>query len=254
MKKTLLISAILFAIAGAAVFYTNNVKANEAPKAEQKASQAASAEAPKNADDKASAQEESKEAPKVVDPKNKLFTEAQPGDIIMGEKSAPVKIIEYASLSCIHCKHFHDEVFYELKKRFVDTGKVQLTYRHFPLNTPAIKGALIVGCAPEDSKLAFLGALFKSQAQWAFVDNEGEMKDKLKTVAKIGGMDDATFEKCFNDNAASDKILGQMKQANDEIGVETTPSLFVDGVAFNGARTIESFAEIINEKLKNAKK
>jgi protein-disulfide isomerase len=251
MKKFLTTSAILIAIASTTVFYTNNVKAGEVPRDKQSQSGSKGITAPEKP---ANASSDAEIKAPVVSPDNKMFTESLPNDIIIGEKAAPVKIIEYASLSCIHCKHFHDEVFYELKKRFIDTGKVQFTFRHFPLNAPAIKGALITGCAPEDSKQAFLGAFFKSQSQWAFMNNEGEMKDKLKTVAKIGGMDDETFDKCFNDNKKQDEILALMKRANEELGVETTPSIFIDGVRFDGARTIESFSEAINEKLQKAKK
>lgn len=256
-KKFILTSAVVASVS-ASIIYVNSVNAGEAPKDKQKEATAANAAAVVaqssaatsiNADAPAAEQ-----APKVVSPDNKLFTTVLPNDIVIGENSAPIKIIEYASLSCSHCKHFHDEVYYELKKRFIDTGKVQFTFRHFPLNAPAIKAALIVGCAPADSKQAFLGAFFKSQQQWAFVDNESDMHDKLKIVAKIGGMDDAVFEQCFNDEKKQDEVLSLMKQANEELSVETTPSIFIDGVRFDGARTIESFAEVINEKLQKAKK
>ena len=69
---------------------------------------------------------------------------------MLGDEKAPVTIIEYASLSCPHCAHFHNTILPELKKRYIDTGKAKLIHRPYPLNEPALRGAMLAGCVIDD--------------------------------------------------------------------------------------------------------
>src|SRR5688572_841889 len=88
-----------------------------------------------------------------------------PSDIVMGDPNAPVTIIEYASLSCSHCAHFHNDILPELEKAYISTGKAKLIHRPFSLNAPALKGAMLAGCAGKDRYYAFLKVMFEKQAE-----------------------------------------------------------------------------------------
>src|SRR5690606_23077142 len=68
-------------------------------------------------------------------------------DHVLGEPTAPITIIEYASLTCGHCGNFHKFTFGELKKHYIDTGKVKFVYRHFPLDRFAFIAAILAECA-----------------------------------------------------------------------------------------------------------
>ena len=181
--------------------------------------------------------------------KSSLLEQDLPFDVNVGNKSAPVKMVEYASLSCIHCKVFHEEVFYKLKKEYIDTGKLQLKYRHYPLNGNAVKGALIVDCVNDDVKLAFLGALFKGQSQWAYAKSESALIDRLKTISKIGGLSSKEFETCYNNEENQDKLLTQMKAANESLKVDSTPAIFINGSRYLKARSFEAVSKHIDEIL-----
>lgn len=176
----------------------------------------------------------------------KLLSDNLPLDINYGDENAPVKIVEYASLSCIHCKQFHKEVFYDLKKNFIDTGKVYFRYRHYPLNAPAVKAAIVVDCVAPDNRAAFIGALFEAQAEWAYTKSESDLKSKLKTVSKIAGLTDTQFEACYADEPKQNSVLENMKRAYEELYVTSTPGIFINGHRYMESREYEGIAKYIN--------
>ncbi len=178
--------------------------------------------------------------------KPELLSEKLPQDFSVGNPDAKVKIVEYASLGCIHCKQFHKDVFYEVKKNYIDTGKVYFTYRHYPLNAPAIKAAVVMACVEEADKLAFMGTLFEAQAQWAYSKSEADLIDKLKTITKIAGITTDKFETCYKDEAVQGQILENMKKAYDQLFVTSTPSIFINGKRFMESREYEGVAKYID--------
>jgi protein-disulfide isomerase len=182
----------------------------------------------------------------------KLLEENLPLDLNLGDANAPVKFVEYASLGCIHCKEFHTNIFYKLKKDFIDTGKVQFKFRHYPLNAPALKAAMVMGCVAEADRLAYIGAMFDSQAQWAYSKSEADLKDKLKTMSKIVGVESEAFEKCYNDETVQTQIVANMKRSYDELMITSTPGLFINGKRFLDSREYETVAKHIKNLIAEA--
>jgi protein-disulfide isomerase len=180
---------------------------------------------------------------------SQLLNQNLPMDINVGNADAPIKIVEYASLSCSHCKQFHEDVYYELKKDFIDSGKVFFKFRHYPLNGPALKAALVTDCAKESNKTALLGALFKGQSQWAYSKNESALKDRLKTISKIGGMTTPEFLECYGNEEKQDQLIELMKQASEGLKVTSTPTIFINGVRYVGSRDYEYFKKVMDETL-----
>lgn len=168
----------------------------------------------------------------------------KPADIIIGDVNALVTIVEYSSLSCSHCAHFHEKTLPDLQKEFITPGKVKLVMRHFPLNEPAIRGAQLVECAGNNglSRANFLKVLFEMQAQWAF--SEAFMAD-LKRIALVGGLDSAAFESCMADKDLETRILLTRQEAGDGLGIDGTPSFFIDGVKMQAGPSIEEFRKAI---------
>lgn len=168
----------------------------------------------------------------------------KPSDIIIGDVNALVTIVEYSSLSCSHCAHFHAQTLPDLQKEFITPGKVKLVVRHFPLNEPAIRGSQLVECAGNNglSRASFLKVLFDMQAQWAFSD--GFMAD-LKRIALVGGMDSAALESCMADKDLETQILLTRQEAGDGLGIDGTPSFFINGVKLQAGPSIEEFRKAI---------
>ncbi|MCG8507994.1 MAG: DsbA family protein, partial [Rhodospirillales bacterium] len=93
------------------------------------------------------------------------------GEMALGRQDAPVTISEHSSLTCGHCGNFHRDTLPEIKKEYIDTGKVRLIYRDFPLGRLAMAAAMLPHCAPRERYFGFLEALFLSQDSWARSDD-----------------------------------------------------------------------------------
>ena len=103
-------------------------------------------------------------------------------DEMLGKADAPVTIVEYASMTCPHCAHFHETTLPELKKKYIDTGKARLIFREFPFDPRAEAGFMLARCS-EDNYFPMVDVLFKQQRNWARVENA---KDALLQIAETG--------------------------------------------------------------------
>lgn len=164
----------------------------------------------------------------------------------LGNADAKVKLVEYASLSCPHCAHFHTTIMPEIKKNYIDTGKATLVYRDFPLNETALRGAMIARCAPETRYFTFVAALYKQQPDWAF---DQKFLEKLQRIARLGSMSDDTFKKCLADTALEKQIIEQKQKAMQVLGVMSTPTLFINGQQLKGAHDYADTAAAIDAAL-----
>lgn len=175
-------------------------------------------------------------------------------DFVMGDRKAPIVMIEYASLSCPHCAQFSTNVLPELEKRYISTGKVAYVLRQFPLNEPALRGAMLVTCvgeSSEDKYFTFAKVLFDSQNKWAF---DGNFLTGLETIATVGGLSRKQFQNCVNDKEREMRMLQAKKDANDQLKVPYTPYIIVDGVPYTDPPNAESLSKLFDAKLAQIKK
>ncbi len=166
-------------------------------------------------------------------------------DIVIGKPDAPITIVEYASLSCPHCAHFHETLLPKVKKEFIDNGKAKLTFRHFPLNEPAIRAAQLVECGGKDQREHLLKTLFSTQKDWAY---DEKFFASLKKIAAVAGFDSARFEGCMADKQLENRILATRLDAAKGGGITSTPSFLINGEKIQGEATIEMFRAAMNKK------
>ena len=179
----------------------------------------------------------------------------KPSDIFLGDVNALVTIVEYSSLSCPHCQHFHQKVLPDLEKEFITTGKVKLILRHFPLNAPALKAAELVECSGGTSgngasRANFIKVLFDSQEKWAFTE---DYVKNLKQIALVGGVDSAAFDSCMNNKDLEAKLLNSRQEAGEKLHITSTPSFFVNGEPLKGAPTMENLRDAIKRAQSSTK-
>lgn len=196
--------------------------------------------------DQAPKQESAAPAYDAAAPKAKSLLQPQADDVILGDKGAPVTLIEYASLSCPHCAHFHNDVLPELQKRYIDSGKMRLIHRPFPLNEPALRAAMVTFCGGPEKYHAFLKTLFAQQEQWAF---DPDFKQRLGTIASIGGLSGDAYAQCIADSQIEAKILTIRKEAAEVLKIESTPTFFLNGEKYAGAMTVEALGARIEALL-----
>jgi protein-disulfide isomerase len=164
-------------------------------------------------------------------------------DRILGNPNAPVTIIEYASLTCPHCAHFENDVLPELKKEWIDTGKVKLVLRDYPLDEPALRAAMIARCAPPDRFYAYIDTIFAAQDKWVMAR---DYREALARLVKIGGMSKDEFDNCLKNTALENRIVEGRLIASKELDVNSTPTFFINGTKFTGAPTVEEFDKVLS--------
>lgn len=168
------------------------------------------------------------------------------GDRSLGKDDAPVTIVEYASMTCPHCAHFAETTYPELKKRYIDTGKVRFIFREFPLDSLAAGAAMLARCADKDKFFPLIETLFQHQGQWAVE----KPLPPLLAIAKQVGFSEQSFNACLSDQKMLEAIQAEQKRATDKFGVNSTPTLFVNGQMQKGGVSIEDLAKIIDPLLK----
>jgi protein-disulfide isomerase len=161
-----------------------------------------------------------------------------PDDRILGKSDAPITIVEYASLTCPHCRHFTVDVLPKLKEKWIDTGKAKLVLRDFPLDEPALRAAMIARCAPPDRFYAFIDTFFGAQEQWVVAS---DYKAALARLALLGGMSKERFDACLADKSVEDKVLQSRLVATQQLGVNSTPTFFINGAKYDGAPEEDAF-------------
>ena len=167
----------------------------------------------------------------------------QPGDRVLGKADAPITIIEYASLTCPHCAHFEVDVLPKLKAKWIDTGKAKLVLRDFPLDEPALRAAMVARCAPPERFYPLVDTFFAQQEQWA---TTRDYRAALEKLAKLGGISNKEFAACISDKKLEDQVAQSRLTAAQQLGVDATPTFFVNGKKFDGAPTIEAFDKALS--------
>ncbi|MGH7090527.1 MAG: DsbA family protein [Stellaceae bacterium] len=169
-----------------------------------------------------------------------------PDDIVLGKAEAPITIFEYASLTCPHCAEFDQDTFPEVKKNWIDPGKAKLVFRDYPLDQYALKAAMVAHCAPPDRFFAFIDVLFREQANWAAAGNADQVTEALSRIARLGGISEQKFNTCIADKALSDRILNERLVAQNQYGVDSTPTFFINGKKIVGALPYDQFSKDLN--------
>lgn len=167
-------------------------------------------------------------------------------DMVLGDPNAPVTIVEYASMTCPHCAHFHETTLPVLKEKYIDTGKVKLILREFPFDPRAAAAFMLARCAPPEQYYPMVDVLFKQQKTWATAENAAA---PLLHIAKLAGFTQEKFEACLKDQELLNKVRAVFDKGSKEYGVESTPTFFINGEKTSGALSIEEISELIDKHL-----
>ncbi len=171
-------------------------------------------------------------------------SESWPGDRFMGAADATVTVIEYASLTCPHCASFHNDTLPRLKQAYIDTGKVKLIYRDFPIDGLALRAAMLARCSEPAQYFGKIEVLYRNQEAWSRVSDPIAA---LHRIGRLAGMSDQKIDACLNDREAGDTILGARLRASKEHDVNTTPTFIINGQKITGAQPFEEFDKILRK-------
>jgi protein-disulfide isomerase len=169
------------------------------------------------------------------------------GEMALGDENAPVVIIEYASMTCPFCATFHAITYPELKKRFIDTGKVRFIFREFPLDPLATAAFMLARCSGSspDRYFAMIETLFDKQKEWLVQ----KPLAPLLAIARQAGFTEQSFNECLQNKKIQEGIE-DVRQRAIKLNVQSTPSFFVNGKPMRGNATIDDFEKLIVPYLK----
>jgi protein-disulfide isomerase len=171
------------------------------------------------------------------------------GGYRIGNPDAPVKLIEFASLTCPHCKDFHEEALSTIKGKYVATGQVSYEFRNFILNPADYAATMLARCASPEAYFALSDAMFRAQAQWlepfTKIDNataerlsklppdeqivEYAKTGKLDEFMRARGMPEAKFRACLTDARQRGELEAISKSARETFKIAGTPSFVING-------------------------
>jgi protein-disulfide isomerase len=165
-----------------------------------------------------------------------------PDDRTLGNPKAPITMVEYAAPSCPHCAHFDMTMFPQLKKDYIDTGKVFYVFRVFPLSQVDVAAEAMARCLPADNYFQFIDLLFRNQDKW---DPDGyqipDVHAALVNMGQIAGMSASQVDSCIGNQAAQKRATDVGQYAQTTYGINGTPTFLVNGQI---APPFETFADV----------
>jgi protein-disulfide isomerase len=164
----------------------------------------------------------------------------------IGKPDAPVTVLEFFSLTCGHCAAFSRETYPRVKQELVDTGRIRLVYRDFPLDQLALAVAGLARSVPADRYSAFVSTLFATQDRWAFNGN-ADVRAELWKLSALAGMDRETFDKAIVDAPLQRAILEQRAAGQREFNISSTPTFVFGSRVVPGNIGFDRFAALVAE-------
>ena len=172
-------------------------------------------------------------------------------DPVLGSPNAKVLMIEFGDYQCPSCRMFWKDVEPRLKKEYIDTGKVKLVFRDFPIvqiHPEALLAAMAVDCSADQNKYwEYHDKVFREQY------NKGDdlvrfKAADLKKWAKDIGLDPAKFDQCLDAEKYKNEVLKD-KADGDAVSVQGTPTFFINGHVIGGAQPYPAFKNLIDSLL-----
>jgi protein-disulfide isomerase len=175
-------------------------------------------------------------------------------EMALGKPDAPVTIVEYMSMTCPHCAHFHNTTFEEIKKKYVDTGKARFIIREFPFDPAAAAAFMLARCnasKPEELSMpeqyfAMVAALFKQQETWAAAEDR---RAALLQMSKLAGFTEDSFTKCLTNQKLLDEVNATRERGAKEFGVDSTPTFLINGKRYSGDMSVDTMSALIDSLL-----
>jgi protein-disulfide isomerase len=182
-----------------------------------------------------------------AEPKPAPLAEAGPlGERTLGVAAAPVTVIEYGSLGCPICRVFHKSAFPRIKRDYIDTGKVFFIYREFPIGKSPAAAAATARCVPEKHFFRINKKFMNTAGRW---NGRDVLPDALYKIVQDTGLSRTTFDSCLANQNINDGITW-VKQRGRELGVEGTPTFFINGQKVRGIMKFDEMRKLIEQHLR----
>lgn len=169
-------------------------------------------------------------------------------EVALGDPNAPVKIVEYMSMTCSHCANFHANTFEAIKEKYVDTGKAYFVIREFPFDPASTAAFMLARCAPEGQQVSFMSMFLKQQRAWA-APSDGDVRGAMLQMSKLAGFTQESFEACLTNQQLAADVTAVRDRGAKEFGVNSTPTFLINGKAYSGDMPVDEMSALIDSFL-----
>ncbi|MDA9683987.1 DsbA family protein [Candidatus Pelagibacter bacterium] len=180
-----------------------------------------------------------------------IFSSNVHGKILSsGDSNAKVTVKVFSSLTCPACANFHSEIYYDLKKDFIDAGLVKFEHHPFPLDLAALNAEIILRCNnKEEKKFELLGIIYKKQNLWAVGSDINKINESIKKIGSEFNMKDEKMNNCLKNDKSQDEILNQRIEAQKKYNIQSTPTVFINEKKYSGKVNYKQFKKAIEKNL-----
>ena len=168
----------------------------------------------------------------------------------LGNSNAKVTIKVFSSLTCPHCANFHNSIFENLKKQYIDKDIVKFEHHSFPLDLAALNAEIIIRCEEDNNKkFQLLSEIYKKQNQWAVGSDINIINESIKKIGLDSGLKNSDMDKCLNNEEVQDKILNERIDAQKKYKIQSTPTIYINKNKFEGKHEYKLFKARIEKLL-----
>ena len=168
----------------------------------------------------------------------------------IGETNAKVVIKVFSSLTCPHCANFHQKIYKDLKKEFIDKGTVRFEHHSFPLDLAALNAEIIIRCQKDKNKrFQLLSEIYKKQNQWAVGSDINVINESIKKIGLDSGLSNKKMDNCLKNEIVQDKILNERIEAQKQFKIKSTPTIYINEKQYSGKHEYKFFKKAIEKLL-----
>jgi protein-disulfide isomerase len=176
--------------------------------------------------------------------------EIHPQDRTLGNPKAKVVLIEYAALTCPHCAMFDQQVLPQIRKNYIDTGKVLYVFRLYPRMPEDGAAERLARCVPKDRYFQVIDLIFQNQQHWDPEFGVLDVHGGLANVGRLAGLSSEQVDKCIANTAEDARINAAAQEAETRYKLTGTPTFVINGVAQpSGGLTYEMLARLLDQAL-----
>lgn len=173
-------------------------------------------------------------------------------DYIIGDKNAPVTLVEYLSQTCSHCAEFRANEIPKIEESFVKTGKVRIVFRELHRNNIDVAASVLGRCLGREGFLPFTDMLLANQQSWMMREDQN-IGEGLREMARRAGMSSGDFDTCLKNQELAKKLAEKSQSDAKDYCITGTPTLLLNGKKLEGMSTAhEKLDAAIREELKKA--
>ncbi len=169
-------------------------------------------------------------------------------EMTLGDPNAPVTVIEYASFTCPHCRHFHETVFSDLKADYIDTGKVHFIYREVYFDRFGLWAGMLARCGGKDRYFGFADALYRGQTDWTAGGDPAGIAANLRKLGRTAGLTEDQVEACLSDQTMAEALVASFEKNTTADGIDSTPSFVIDGTKYTNM-PYDEFRKVLDAEL-----